>query len=319
MRIPILPIIAVGSLAWAVSSVVSSQPRREVTDPPVMPPRTSFERTIAAIGLVEPSSEAIALGSHRNGVVEKVLVKLGEEVNAGQALIKLDTRDLEAELEVGRALVVEAEAKLAVAKAEETQARRNWEFAEKLKDSRAISEEERTQRETSLAMVKAQVGSAEAACLSAKARLQQTETEIERSVVMAPMDGTVLQVKVRAGEFVSAAAAAGSAPWMTLGQTKELHVRADVDEHEAWRVNAGARARAHVRGNPELKVELEFVRFEPLVVPKKSLTGDATERVDTRVLQVIYRVVGTMPERLFIGQQMDVFVEATESQVAGRP
>jgi HlyD family secretion protein len=318
MRIPILPIIAVGSLAWAVSSVVSSQPKREVTEPPVMPPRTSFERTIAAIGLVEPSSEAIAMGSHRHGVVEKVLVKLGEEVKAGQALIKLDTRDLEAELEVGRAMVVEAEAKLAVAKAEETQARRNWEFAEKLKDSRAISEEERTQRETSLAMVKAQVGSAEAACLSAKARLRMTDTEIERSVVKAPIDGTVLQVKVRAGEFVSAAAA-GSAPWMTLGETKELHVRADVDEHEAWRVNAGAKARAHVRGNPELKVELEFVRFEPLVVPKKSLTGDATERVDTRVLQVIYRVVGAMPERLFIGQQMDVFVEATESQVAGRP
>ena len=318
MRIPILPIIAVGSLAWAVSSVVSSQPKREVTEPPVMPPRTSFERTIAAIGLVEPSSEAIAMGSHRNGVVEKVLVKLGEEVKAGQALIKLDTRDLEAELEVGRAMVVEAEAKLAVAKAEETQARRNWEFAEKLKDSRAISEEERTQRETSLAMVKAQVGSAEAACLSAKARLRLTDTEIERSVVKAPIDGTVLQVKVRAGEFVSAAAA-GSAPWMTLGETKELHVRADVDEHEAWRVNAGAKARAHVRGNPELKVELEFVRFEPLVVPKKSLTGDATERVDTRVLQVIYRVVGAMPERLFIGQQMDVFVEAIESQVAGRP
>lgn len=318
MRIPILPIIAVGSLAWAVSSVVSSQPRREVTEPPVMPPRTSFERTIAAIGLVEPSSESIALGSHRNGVVEKVLVMLGDEVKAGQGLIKLDTRDLEAELEVGRAMVVEAEAKVAVAKAEETQARRKFEFAEKLKDSRAISEEERTQRETALAMVTAQVGSAEAACLLAKARLRLTDTEIERSVVTAPIEGTILQVKVRAGEFVSAAVA-GSAPWMTLGQTKVLHVRADVDEHEAWRVNAGARARAHVRGNPALKVELEFVRFEPLVVPKKSLTGDATERVDTRVLQVIYRVVGAMPKRLFIGQQMDVFVEASESQVAGRP
>lgn len=318
MRIPILPIIAVGSLAWAVSSVVSSQPKREVTEPPVMPPRTSFDRTIAAIGLVEPSSESIAIGSHRNGVVEKVLVQLGEEVKAGQALIKLDTRDLEAELEVGRATVVEAEAKLAVAKAEETKARRNWEFAEKLKDTRAISEEERTQRETGLEMVKAQVVSAEAGCLLAKARLRLTDTEIERSVVKAPIDGTILQVKVRTGEFVSAAVA-GSAPWMVLGQTKELHVRADVDEHEAWRVSQGAKARAHVRGNPELKAELEFVRFEPLVVPKKSLTGDATERVDTRVLQVIYRVVGTMPARLFIGQQMDVFVEASESQVAGRP
>jgi HlyD family secretion protein len=318
MRIPFLPIIAVGSLAWAVSSVVSSQPKREITEPPVMPPRTSFERTIAAIGLVEPSSEAIALGSHRNGVVEEVLVTLGEEVKAGQALIKLDTRDLEAELEVGRALVVEAEAKRAVARAEETRARRNWEFTEKLKDSRAISEEERTQRETALAMVTAHVESAEAACLLAKARLRVTETEMERSVVTAPIDGTILQVKVRAGEFVPAALA-GSAPWMTLGQTKVLHVRADVDEHEAWRVNPGARARAHVRGNPEIKVDLEFVRFEPLVVPKKSLTGDATERVDTRVLQVVYRVAGAVPERLFIGQQMDVFVEAIEPQVAGRP
>jgi HlyD family secretion protein len=318
MRFPILPIIAVGSLAWAISSVISSQPKREVTEPPVMPPRTSFERTIAAIGLVEPSSESIALGSHRNGVVEKVLVALGDEVKAGQALIKLDTRDLEAELEVGRAMVVEAEAKLAVAKAEETQARRNWEFAEKLKDSRAISEEERTQRETALAMVTAQVGSAEAACALAKARLRLTDTEIERSVVTAPIDGTVLQVKVRAGEFVPAAMA-GSAPWMTLGQTKILHVRADVDEHEAWRVDSGARARAHVRGNPDLKADLEFVRFEPLVIPKKSLTGDATERVDTRVLQVVYKVVGEMPERLFIGQQMDVFVEANESKITGRP
>jgi hypothetical protein len=74
-----------------------------------------------------------------------------------------------------------------------------------------------------------------------------------------------------------------------------------------------------VRGNPELNVDLEFVRFEPLVVPKKSLTGDATERVDTRVLQVIYRMVGTVPKLLFIGQQMDVFVEASEPEVAGRP
>jgi RND family efflux transporter MFP subunit len=318
MKIPILPIIAVGSLAWAVSSVVSSQPKREVTEPPVMPPRTSFERTIAAIGLVEPSSEAIALGSHRNGVVEKVMVALGDDVKAGQPLIRLDTRDLQAELAVGHATVAEAEAKVMVAKAEETQARRNWEFAEKLKDSRAISEEERTQRETVFAMATAQVKSAEAACRLAKERLRLTHTEIERSVVNAPIDGTILQLKVRAGEYV-AAALAGSSPWMTLGQTKVLHLRADVDEHEAWRVNAGAKARAHVRGNPELNVDLEFVRFEPLVVPKKSLTGDATERVDTRVLQVIYRMVGTVPKRLFIGQQMDVFVEASEPEVAGRP
>ena len=58
-----------------------------------------------------------------------------------------------------------------------------------------------------------------------------------------------------------------------------------------------------------------FVRFEPFVVPKKSLTGDSTERVDTRVLQVIYKVEqDDLP--LFVGEQLDVFIDA--GQVALR-
>jgi hypothetical protein len=60
--------------------------------------------------------------------------------------------------------------------------------------------------------------------------------------------------------------------------------------------------------------QLEFVRFEPLVIPKKSLTGDATERVDTRVLQVIYRLQKPVPAALFAGQQMDVFIATQDAQ-----
>ncbi len=54
------------------------------------------------------------------------------------------------------------------------------------------------------------------------------------------------------------------------------------------------------------------------MLPKKSLTGDSTERVDTRVLQVIYRVDNdALP--LFVGQQMDVYIEAPAVQtVAAR-
>ncbi|HEX2711466.1 MAG TPA: hypothetical protein VHM88_04485, partial [Candidatus Acidoferrales bacterium] len=92
-----------------------------------------------------------------------------------------------------------------------------------------------------------------------------------------------------------------------------LHVRVDVDEHDAGRVREGAPAVGSPRGNGSLKVPLQFVRFEPYVIPKKSLTGDSTERVDTRVLQVIYRVA-TENSSLFVGQQMDVYIEA---QIAG--
>jgi hypothetical protein len=67
----------------------------------------------------------------------------------------------------------------------------------------------------------------------------------------------------------------------------------------------------YLRGNKNIKTPLTFVRFEPYVVPKKSLTGDSTERVDTRVLQVIFRFErGDLP--FYIGQQMDVFIDTPE-------
>ena len=66
----------------------------------------------------------------------------------------------------------------------------------------------------------------------------------------------------------------------------------------------------YLRGNMKITTPLSFVRFEPYLVPKKSLTGDSTERVDTWVLQVIFSFTrGELP--IFVGQQMDVFIDAT--------
>jgi hypothetical protein len=64
------------------------------------------------------------------------------------------------------------------------------------------------------------------------------------------------------------------------------------------------------RGNLQVRYPLKFVRVEPFVIPKKSLTGDNTERVDTRVLQVIYQFDPDGLPPLFVGQQVEVFIEA---------
>jgi hypothetical protein len=153
-----------------------------------------------------------------------------------------------------------------------------------------------------LAETKADVATAAAQC-------ELMQTELQRSVVTAPTDGEILQLKLRPGEYAVAGATAN--PMILLGRPKPLHLRVDVDEHEAWRVRPQAKATAAVRGNSNLKTPLAFVRFEPFVLPKKSLTGDSTERVDTRVLQAIYRIDrDDLP--LFVGQQMDVFIDAPQ-------
>jgi hypothetical protein len=64
-------------------------------------------------------------------------------------------------------------------------------------------------------------------------------------------------------------------------------------------------------GEADRSIPLRFVRIEPFVVPKVSLTGGSAERVDTRVLQVIYQFDRPADRPVFVGQQMDVYIDAS--------
>jgi HlyD family secretion protein len=307
----ILPIFGVVMAMWSTYSVVRTQPHRAATDPPSPPAVSDFRETVAAVGLVEASTENISIGTPLAGVVESVFVTAGQTVKTGQPLFELDTRQLRAELAVRERAVEVARARTRVAEARVDDLQKQLEFAEQVKDKRAISAEELTHRRSAVDTATTELDEIRSEISAAESQVQSVRVDLERSVVRAPLAAQVLQVKVRVGEFAPAAAAAN--PLILLGRSKPLHVRADVDESEAWRVRAGADAMGHVRGNADLKASLQFVRFEPFVVPKRSLTGDSTERVDTRVLQVIYRVErDDMP--LFVGQQLDVFIDAVRGR-----
>ncbi|MFO0813948.1 MAG: HlyD family efflux transporter periplasmic adaptor subunit [Gemmatales bacterium] len=154
---------------------------------------------------------------------------------------------------------------------------------------------------------------ARAAIAQAEAQLEMVKTEIERTIVRASVAGEVLQVNVRPGEYVSNMSGAGTS-YIVIGNVTQLHVRVDIDEHDIPRFKAGAKARANPRGDAKQYHDLSFVRIEPFVVPKRSLTGSTSERIDTRVLQVIYSVdpVEKDASRLYVGQQVDVFIDVGE-------
>jgi HlyD family secretion protein len=310
----ILPSFGLLAAAWATYSIAKATPHRESTVPPSPPPVSAFHDTVAAVGIVEASTENIAIGTPLSGIVPKVFVRAGDEVKSGDPLFELDTRQLRAELEVRRQAASVASSRERVAEARLDDLRRQLAFAEQVKDKRAISSEELSRRRSAVETAEAEQVEARAQVAAAAAQVRATAVEIERSTVRSPIEAEVLQVKLRVGEF--AAAAPSAAPLILLGRSKPLHVRVDVDEHEGWRVQAGAPAVGRLRGNAELKSPLSFVRFEPFVVPKRSLTGDSTERVDTRVLQIIYKVErDDLP--LFVGEQLDVFIDAGK-QVALR-
>ena len=85
--------------------------------------------------------------------------------------------------------------------------------------------------------------------------------------------------------------------------------RADVDEVNAPKVKPGSPGVAYLKGSTKQSIPLTFVRIEPYIVPKTALTGANTERVDTRVLQIIYRF-DLPPFPVYAGQQVDVFIQS---------
>ncbi|MBV9124571.1 MAG: efflux RND transporter periplasmic adaptor subunit, partial [Planctomycetes bacterium] len=198
---------------------------------------------------------------------------VGQQVKAGAPLFRVDDRHLRAQLAYQEAALASARAQLAkldqqprreelppsAAKVRTAQANVALQHdlakrAQVLGSSAAMSREDINQRALGLEVARQQLAQAEAedrllragaweadkevsraAVAMAAARVKQTQTEIERALVRAPVDGQVLQVNVRPGEYVGNQS--GQA-LMVLGRAHELHVRVDIDERDVDRFRA---------------------------------------------------------------------------------
>lgn len=299
MKKYILPLLAAYGLFMGIRTVFLTNKTPPVAQPFAEPAKAPYAEFVAGSGIIEASSENIAIAASVGGVVKSVAVKPGDVVEQGAVLFVIDDR---AQL----ANVAVKEAAVAVSKAKLQDARDLLSLWKGVGDPRAVSAEDMTKRKNTTAIASEEL-------VLAERELDVSKTDLERLYVRAPIAGQVLQVKVRAGEYASASAS--SQPLMVLGRTGTLNVRVDTDENDSWRIRPGARGMASLRGNSSITTKLEFVRFEPYVVPKRSLTGESQERVDTRVLQIIFSY-NPKDFPAFVGQQVDVFIDADPSPVS---
>ena len=315
----ILPVIAVIGVLIAAWSIIGGLPDRETTEPAEQPPKAVGELAnaprVAGAGIVEPASEVIDIGSALSGLVTDVRVKPGDKVAAGEVLFLVDARAARANLAQAGAAIQEARAAIAEAVAAQRTARQQLELYRSLTDPAAVSRAEVIRAEGEDAAATSRLGLARAHLAAAEAAAAAARTEIERLTVRAPIAGEILAVNIRPGEFV-ATQGGSSQPFIQMGNTDPLHVRIDIDENEAARVKLGASAVVSPRGAAELHVTATFVRAEPQVVPKRSLTNSAAERVDVRVLQLIYALPET--DRFRVGQQVDAFIPANSAPAGAK-
>lgn len=291
-----LLILAVIGVLAAIVTIIFDNRQASAPLPTLLPPHAPYAAYVSGAGLIEASSRNIAIGTPVPGIVKNIDVKVGDSVKAGDVLFVIDDSDLQAQLISAAAAVNEAVAALQKPKHRLSNAEHF-----KQRDPGAISAQD-------LSDLRDETSQMQAAIEVAMAKVEQLKIEIKRRVVHAPIAGRVLQLSKRPGEYMDSARAA--APALLLGDDAMLHVRVDIDENEAWRVQSGAQAVGFMRGNPDQIIPLEYEYLEPYVIPKTALTGQSTERTDRRVLQVIYSFArGDLP--IYIGQQLDIYIQAS--------
>ncbi len=345
IRFIILPIISVLGIGLAVYLVYKQSRPAPNAPPSGQPTKSPFSNRVAGSGLVEPATEIMNIGTSIPGTVQSVSVKEGQLVKKGDILFTIDQRDTVAQLgaakaklevatrkveqlksmphaeDVDRATAIVAQRQSAVDDATHRLERLNA-----VEDQSAISANERPTRMFEMSLTKSRLDEAKselarmmkgtypedlavavAEAKVADADVAMLQTDLLQSDVKAPIDGTVLRVNARAGEFASAGALREGL--VVMGQLTPLHIRVDVDELDAWRFDPNGKAVAMLRGGKIVEFPIEYVRTVPVVIPKRTLTGENSERIDTRVMEMIYRFTQDNP-KVLPGQLLDVYIDS---------
>ncbi len=309
-------------------------------------PFSPYKSYITGVGIVEASSGNISIGSPVNRIVDKVEVKAGQKVKAGQVLFRLESCDLKAELRSQRLAyenalanlkkleslprpqdLIAAAADLKTAEIQLAQAKSQYRRVEGLQTAGAMSAEEVDRRyfnsqeaeakiqKTNADFEKLKAGAwlpdveiAKLQVEQAQAAIEQVKANIERTIIVSPIDATVLQVKIHEGEFPPI-----GTPSMIIGNTDILHLRVNINQFDTSLFDKKAAATAYLQGNAEVHFPLDFVKLEPYLVPKQNISNDVSEKIDTRVLQAIYSFKEE-EKSIFVGQQMDVFIETPNNK-----
>jgi HlyD family secretion protein len=286
-----LPFLAVIGISFAIY-VLFYRPAPPPKEPLTAPPQSQFKEKISGIGIIEPKSESISIGAELPGIIHRIFVKTGDQVKQGSPLFQLDTRDINAQIGV-------MEKNIITATNEAEDAASHFHTIQNITNRRVISQDAYNKRMYGEKIARAKLN-------ALKESLTQLKITKERMTTKSPISGQILEQNIHPGEYVQGAAQPNGQPLLLMGDTSTLHVRVEIDEENLPKIKPTSVAEAYRRGDTTTPLPLTFVRFEPFVRPKQNI-GNTGQRVDTRVLQIIY-ALPTVNIPLFSGQQLDVFI-----------
>jgi HlyD family secretion protein len=350
--------ISLAGILAGIATAIFFSIKTPALSPAFSPAVNPFRSAIYAEGIVESvqsSGENTNLYPEVAGTVKEIFVSEGQQIKAGDSLLRLDdsvqratTEQLASQARAAKALLDELKAQprketLDVAAAQVTAAEASLKMAEDTyekdlvayrMDSRAVSKDTLDSAanavkvsSTNLDVARKQYTLIKAGAWIYDIQNQERQTSaleeshtaanalLAKYTLRAPRDGVVLSINTVVGNYASPQGSydtytQGADPVIILGSSSAaLNVRCYVDEILVPRLHltSTVQAQMSIRGS-DVKVPLHFVRVQPLVSPKIELSNQRQERVDVRVLPVIFTVAKPADVSLYAGELVDVYI-----------
>lgn len=310
MRNKVIFILAVvGLLAGLVSAYIFGIEKKP--QPPAFTPASNpYPDGIYATGIVESyqnSGSNINIYPEVSGPVIQILVSEGKVVKKGTPLIRIDDAIQKATVEQQKAQIELASASLKSSQDQRDKQMKSYEL-----DPRSVSQND-------LDNAKNAVKVAEATIEVARKQYEIAQTLLSKYTIKAPADGAILAINAGVGSYISAQGTydtytQGSDPVIVMGSSQTfVGVRCYIDEILISRLPQASRMQAQmaIRGT-NIRIPLEYVRVQHYVSPKIELSNQRTERVDVRVLPVIFRFDRPKDINIYLGQLVDVYIGQAE-------
>ena len=212
--------------------------------------RRTITQVVTASGKAQPEVE-VKISPDVSGEITQLPVQEGQRVAKGDLLARIKPDVYEAQTEQAQAGVLQAKANLEQAKADLAQAKQQLERKQVLYEKEAISQEEYETAKIQHEVARAGRDAAKYRLASAQASFDQSEEQLQKTSIFAPMTGTVSRLDVEQGERVVGTSQMAGTEMMRIALLDQMEMEVDVNENDIVNVSESDSARVEIDAYPE--------------------------------------------------------------------
>ena len=252
--------------------------------------------TVSASGKIYPVDE-VKISPDVPGEVKELLVKEGDDVKAGQLLVRINPKIYQSNVErtvaalnSAKANASSADAAIEQMTAQVEKAKADFERNEKLFNDHVISIQDYTNYKSALRNMQAQLdaamqnkNAAKFNIKSAEANMNESNENLSKTIIVAPMSGTITQLNIEKGERVVGTSQMAGTEMMRIANLDAMEVRVDVSESDVVKIHVGDSTHIKV----DAYTDKEFLGYVTEVAnASKTSSNGATEQATTFTVKI---------------------------------